>query len=757
MALVRSPTTRPRKPLASWLAAAAAWTAVTTAPANAVEIVVEAVDGSCATARVTATPMEAATSGNDRTLEWTAEVPGRLSVALDEERTWRLTATCPGAWAADEHLEPGASEAPLHFVLEPAGWLRARFATSAGRPPDVGRAQIRLDSPAPGGGEERRVVTFECPLDRGELHCVVPAGVADARLAIAGFAPTYAWDLRIPVGGTRDLEMLALTEGASLAGWVGATSNHGTQPIGPVVFLEPALHGPADAAEQRRLTALGDRTEADARGFFQLTGLAAGEYRLTASLPEHSSSTTTVVLRAAEETVLEEPLQLTPRSALEVFVRPVVDADGRHWYLRLLATAGRSRVLQEIAAGPATSAGFWSARDLDGGTHTLRVEDADGSPWHELPVDLPADRQLEVELDAVAVEGDLRLGDEPLAAEIFFGTARRAPRVRLTSDEEGRFQGVLPAEGEWPLEIALPGRAPQAIDPVEVFRDADGIARVSLRVPDTVLAGQVVTESGEPAPGAIVLVVRQDARAPKSERDGRAERRLRREANLTADREGRFELRGLGGGELEITAYDDLRTAPWQEVDLDERDPEEPLRLTLRPRQVLSGIVLSPDGPVPGAAVVGFPVGRGLDPFADAVTAADGSFRLEVTAGERTVDLLVSPPGYDVTVRRISPGPAPLVVEVTRSGSTLLLDGFRPPAMLSVGGAEVPLSSILSALFPLGRVDVADRRLAIRGAQPGSYAACSGADDLDCASGFLSAGGELVLTLSDAEDEDAAE
>lgn len=735
-------------------------------PVESLEISVEARSGACPTARVVATPSTPHRAPVP-VREWAIEVPGRRVVDLAVGRGWTVSASCPGLWAPEERIEPGSEEVTVRFSLVPAGRLGGRFET-AGRAVEEDEVRLRLDAADSRAGAGWEPATLSCPLDRGRFECEVPAGEIDARLAVEGFAPHYGWGLQVPAGGVLDLGALEAIEGASVAGWVrvfpGPEEGAPEEPAGPreasvLVTVEPVFQGAVDGAERRRLEVRGDRTGADERGFFQLTGLAPGTYELTASLPGYSPARVSpVVLDRAEEEVIEDLVELVPLVTLEAYFDPPQDVAGRPWRVRLLGedrgTAGAT-LREQVEHGPATVAGYWSARGLAVGPYTLRVEDAGGSIWSDLPVEVtPAMAPLNVQLSAVAVEGEVLLGDEPAAAEVVFGTTTRTPSVRMKSDEEGRFRGVLPNEGEWPLEIALAGRPPQALNPVEVRRGPGGIARVSLRLPDTLLAGEVVTENGEPASGVQVLVMREEARASPLEREAGIEHRRRREASLVTDSEGRFKIEGLLPARLDLMAHDATRASSWTRVEIAEDRDTEPVRLVLRERSKVSGFVVSPDGPVPGAAVVGFSRGRAasLDLFAHGVTGADGSFTIELTAGTERFDLLVAPPGYDVVLRRLAVAPEPLAIEVGRSDSRLVLERVGPGTVVAHGGAELPIEALLSALFPLGRVEYERHdRLGIAGLEPGPYAACPKDRGSGCASGFLGQGAELVLQCTAAE------
>lgn len=49
--------------------------------------------------------------------------------------------------------------------------------------------------------------------------------------------------------------------------------------------------------------------------------------------------------------------------------------------------------------------------------------------------------------------GRVTLGDDPLAATLWFGGRSGVRRIRFDSDEKGRFDGWLPEEGTWPVDL----------------------------------------------------------------------------------------------------------------------------------------------------------------------------------------------------------------------------------------------------------------------------------------------------------------
>lgn len=708
----------------------------------------------CRKATLLATPTAGLDGLSAASGEWSVPAPGRITVDLSADSAWSLSVTCPRMWAPEVRLEPGTDEEVVHFSLLATGEIAGRL-VSAGRELNAGGAlEVRLQA---SGKDDLtwRSADVLCPLTDGEFRCEIPAVGLDARFTLEGYAPHYTWGLRIPAGETVDLGDFEQVEGASVTGTVIDPRGRGpaVDPESEIELLVEQLveEMPAEP-ERERLQLRAARATADERGFFQVIGLAPGRYELTALLANHSPAhVSPIVLDVGEEHLIERPISLQPLVTLEVFVDPSHDVAGQPWQLRVLGNerpnAGGT-LRDEIAKGSATLAGYWSHDGFATGNYLVRVEDAAGSIWSDTRVELiPGLGPLTIQLPAVAVEGEVWLRDAPVAAEIYFGTSTGIPSVRIESDDEGKFSGVLPREGEWPLEIRLAGRPPQALDPVEVRREAGGVAELSLRLPDTRLTGEVVDGDGEPAAGVHVFVIREQAKASALEREVGIEHRRRREISVTSDRDGQFEIDALQPGQLAVFAHDSTRTSEWLEVELGEGSPTPPLRLVVRERAQVTGRVLSTQGPIAGAVVIGFSRGRlaPIDPFAQGVTGADGRFTFEVTRGTDVVDLFVTSPDHDVLMRRVSLSAQPLEITVTRNGGRLLLESPQQGATLFHSGAELPLDNLLSLLFPLGRIAIDSGVVSIDGFESGAYVLCPLHGVPACASGVLTTGAELHL------------
>lgn len=742
-----------------WRLTAAVLAAVAVAaPARCLEleIAVEAITGNCPSAEMVAT----SSAGRN---DWQMPVPSSAMVDLDPNHAWTISARCPGLWAQHLHIEAHSATEEVQLRLVPAGTLKGRIEVAEGLAPSD-RIELLLQPAKPGAEVGWDSARIGCSLDADLFNCDVPAGEVDLRLGAEGFAPHYAWQVRLAAGETLDLGTVKLIEGASVAGSVVLPRERDEAAASTVaeIVVAPLVEGALDAEEQRRLQLRQQRARTDESGRFQVTGLSAGTYELSVRLAGHSpASISPVALSSGEEWFLERPIALDPLVTLDVYLDPPQDVEGRPWRLRLLGeprgTAGAT-LREEIAEGAATTAGHWSAEGLATGPYLLQVEDAEGSNWSSLPVDATASlAPIFVELPAVTVEGRVLRGDEPVAAELIFGTTSGSPSVRLESDDEGNFRGVLPHEGEWPLEISVSGRPPQALDPVEVERGTGGVAELTLRLPDTRLAGEVVNATGEPVAGAHVLVVRETARALAAEREVGAEQRRRREAALRTDEDGHFSTEGLLPASLSVVAYDRTRTSRWHQVELAEDSPSTPLRMVLEERLEVIGQVTTPDGPAVGATVVGFSRDRvaPLDLFAQAVTTADGRFSFEVASDTRLLDLFVAAPGYDVLLRRVTLGSRPIAVAMGKSGGRLLLTDLHPGTTLLHAGAELPLETLASLLMPLGRLDFAEDGLWITGIEPGGYSLCWQRGGVGCDSGNLTSGTELTLQANPSDEPEA--
>lgn len=680
----------------------------------------------------------------EASLEKEVEIPGSMEIDLAPERVWRLSVVAPGAWAPVVEL-PIGDRPPVRFSLIPAAKVGGRVQVPAQeRAPASLEARFRS---SPKARPEVPAVVAICPVREGHWECEVPATTLDLRLQAEGFIPRYLWDVAVVPGQTADLGSFELVRGGSLIGWAELGDPPAQRDAKPEIELAPSLMGgnaawaASDRMRQRALTA-----HVNERGFFQLTGIAPGEYVVTARLEGFSpASAPPVTLSAAMETELREPLLLRRPTALEIRLHPETDPYGQPWHLDLASggTSSPPRRLESAGRGVADATGVWRKEGLADGKYLLFVNDFTGSRWRADWIEVePGMPPRDLDLNLVRVEGHVLFGNEPMETTVWLEQKKAGSRIRFDSDEKGRFDGYLPAEGEWAVDLELPRQGAQALDPVEVKRPASsGAARVEIRIPDTHLAVLVTDEAGAPMPDAEVVILSDPER-------------LRREAQVRTDGKGEVVLRGIVPGVVHLYAKKDEASSDWTVRTVAEDRDEGTVSLVLREKIRLAGQVVAAAGPVAGARVIVFsdiiPGARGW--VERALSEADGQFQLRLDRSFSGGTLVLVAPGFAGRLVRLNPPASKderleLTVDPT-SGEALV--GLGPAgtlqAVLRHTGGQVPLWAFLQE--GVARPAESDRFLLER-LEPGDYALCPDrwSPPGACSTGTLPANGRLELTL----------
>lgn len=640
----------------------------------------------------------------------------------------------------------------------PTGRVGGRLKLADPREARPQGVDLRFQS-APGGRSKVPVTTIACPVEGDRWQCEVPAGELDLRLQASDFVPSYFWNVAVQPGKSLELPTVELVRGASLIGWaeMDGPVPHPETPV--TVELSPVRSGRGSGtkAGQERLGRLTSKVEVNSRGFFQLRGIQAGEYTLTARLDGFSPATVSATALAGQENRLPEPIFLQRPVTLEVRLYPSLDPYGRAWQIEVLEGGHQpltgSGALQRLGVFQADLAGFWSKDGLIPGSHyMLFVRDTAGSQWHLETLEVSSSMApLEIRLEAVAVDGRITRKDEPLEATLWLtGSGDGNQRIRFDSDEEGRFFGTLPAEGEWGVDFERPDGGVQALDPVEIRRSpGKETARVEIRVPDTRLRIRVVDEQGRPGAGAEVILKNSEKR--------------RREAQVTADGQGEVLLEGLAPGLVQLYASQGKTASDWQLYDVAEDREGPPARLVLRERLRLGGRVLSPEGPVPGSLVILFPGPLGdLNAWVRrGISEADGSFEVSLEKSFPRGSIALFAPGF---AARLLPMPATWTPDQEITLAASQAGGALRVNVSSLGKEALTVSEVRHAGARLPLVDFVREGLARRdesgwyllpSLEPGDYAICPGPASLpqQCASGQLSAGGELSLDLPKTKEE----
>jgi hypothetical protein len=297
------------------------------------------------------------------------------SIPLRGERAMvRLTA--PGCWSEPTPVASGGKPVVLRLVraaeiggtleVEPGRWPRT-LRGWASRPPDVRESAVSASD-------------FRHPLDcvllQPKWQCVVPADTQlDVLLAPGDFVPIYFWRVAAAPGQRVTLEPRRLLAGSSLAGFVG----------GPDGKPLPGARLLLSSAGRRSFAAT-----TDVHGYFELTGLQPGKYRLE-SRAENLSPVLLSDVDIENNTQMVWPRSMTiyhrPLAAVEGRITPALNDRGKPWKVSLQPrqpVSDAERVLRIVAGRDGT----WRADRLRADEYQLTIENAPGAIVETLQVDL---------------------------------------------------------------------------------------------------------------------------------------------------------------------------------------------------------------------------------------------------------------------------------------------------------------------------------------------------------------------------------
>jgi hypothetical protein len=470
-------------------------------------------------------------------------------------------------------------------------------------------------------------------------------------------------------------------------------------------------------------------------GYFQFVGARPGRHVLSIECAA-ASSLHEVQVQGDEETRIDPPLQLEEQT-LEIAVSPKVDAAGQPWRLRVEATSPRVR---RIADGAATSAdGMWMRRGLMAGTYRVIVSNSGGTPWLQRDFNLRAGSgPLSVRLGSAKVAGRVVLGMQPVRARLLFSNQAGGEPVTLKSDDDGRFQGVLPVapdarETSWILEahVAEPA-SERRIAGVNVPTLAGG-AWLDLSLPTIAVRGSVMSEDGHAQRGIQVTL------------DGPGKFRM----TTSTDNAGGFEMAELPAGRYTAAAESPegaSDSVPFEVTD----GSESELKLTTHPSMRIPFYVVSNQGPV-SDAIVQVWIAPGM-PRALAHTDQDGRFEVKLMQGTTEVGLTVGAPGFATKLVRMpvssesDPAQNANTVTLGTAGGALVLKLQAPdrtrdapaPLYLVHNGAVQDARTVAGwGSDQAGSND--DEPATVEAIEPGAYALCTVADPSELWQGALPA------------------
>ncbi len=669
------------------------------------------------------------------------QAPMSMAYKTAMGRPTEVWVTSDGGWSPTYLLAASEARSEQKIRLYPTATLRGKLSVSAGEnlPPEL---TIRFEQAA----DTRAEVaiprsTVSCGMEEGVFSCPVPASNLDLRLKAKGFVAHYRFGLRLEAGAVRELE-----RGASVVGRVENGRNGNPLPGARIELVAEKMGRAASRAARQRQEQAVLSTEAGKDGFFQISGVPPGQYQVSAKKEKlGESGTRRIRVFEDKELTLTKALRVFPPAGLEVVLSNDTDPFGKPWRVSLQALGGRRAprfALRRTAEPPYR----WRVGNLPRGEYGLSVLDGMGSSWAFHRVTIAGEDVLqELAIDFVAIDGSVTLDGEPLQATLWFGGRSGARRLKLESDSEGKYSGLLPEAGRWPIDL-------ESADPpisrrfreIEIPAPENGSTRFDFSLADLRLEGQIQDEDGNGLPG-FVLVTRPEERPDQ----------------ISADADGRFERRGLDAGTFSVQAFisgaaasSELRT-----VHLKEGKALDPLELVIEDSLVLEGKVISQWGGVAGAQVLAQALSQ--DKAANLIVPQDqtdvtGAFRLRLPAAVDSVVLMIAALGYGLTSRRVDPSTSqPLSIRVFRQAGTLFLkfgpettlQDFDRKYWLSHNGNPLSFSLLYRWQQIYNDLDPStEDQLRIPMLEFGEYALCRrGAESSKCQRDVLSPFGEISL------------
>jgi hypothetical protein len=284
---------------------------------------------------------------------------------------------------------------------------------------------------------------------------------------------------------------------------------------------------------------------------------------------------------------------------------------------------------------------------------------------------------------------------------------------------------------------------------------------VSLELPDSRLAGEVVDEQRDHVAGAMVLAF--DA----------SEGSL---AQAVTDRAGRFELRGLPPGTAHVGATDPASGAASDNlaVDIPREGSAADVLLSLQRRLTLAAQLVAGAGPVAGAEVTALALGAGGTPASlltpHGTSDLEGEVTLVVSASTQQLLLTIKPPGLPFqTARLLAPFDSvrPIYLEewsgdlILHTNESSLSELDPQQILLFREGVPFGLGDLLQWASLKGRPTGMAGDVVVPAVAPGEYMACRVASAAGllpilagdafprqaCTRGYLSPLGQLALAL----------
>lgn len=680
------------------------------------------------------------------------EIPWQGEVALDRASpSLRLEIFSPTFWSPP--LELGESRAGEQISVQLFRRGEVTFTVERETPGDpVAAIVVEVSSvPLVGVADQLRKTKLGCHLEGDRGRCPAPALNVDLRLEKSGSVPVYVFGATVEAGKVLDLGRVRFARGNSLSGFV--TVEEG-QPQGATIAIEAAGMAGLREDQRRKLQRL--EAVANDRGFFQVSAVAPGGYRLEAKRQGLAPTERGPVVVAEEgETTLDQPIHLERAAELALHVSPPTGPLGKPWKLLLVRTIHGASGSDQTFDGVTDEDGIHRWQGLQPGSYFVTVSNPDGeatgagsdSIWQEQSLTLTSGTQsLYLDVPVIRVEGTFQAGDQPLHGRLIFGGFHGMPNVTIWSDEEGYFEGQLPAAGEWLLDAEVDGRL-LSLKKVEVEPRGGRPAHLDIRLSDTRFHGKV-THKGEPVAGAELWGLSADAGSQAR-------------FNAKSDEQGLFDIRGLEPGSYELTASSArLRLgAPQLRFAIREGTDDPPVEIELEEFLRIDGQVHAQGLPVAGAVFGARLRARHGDDHRVGRSNKAGAMGMLVPESTREIGLAVAAAGFAwqvVTMRPATTGKGfePARVELAQGSGAIRLKGAgMRGSSLHVGGADLPLPMLRQVLNLAGYFTDAGDHVVLEHAALGEYRVCN---ETRCINGAVVPNGILEIDFGQEKGGDPA-
>jgi hypothetical protein len=674
-----------------------------------------------------------------------------------EDLPCQLQATAEGYWSPTTIVEEPDPKA-VQIRLWPAGTVGGKLVSPDDiEPPSTVR--FRFLAPSRDDGDEPLIVLHtDCPTSNGRISsCTVPAGTWHMRLKTETFAPVHFWGVRVKERKRLDLGDVTLTQGATLVGQVLAAGEETTE--GTEVLLRHISQPSRTWSNETEI--LSEAASVNEWGYFSFTGLHGGVYKLILHKPGYIAPIPSPVRAQPGQLVeLDKPLILKPAARLHLEVLPETTPSGAAWQTRIIQGRIGDSNLEPRDSGETTN-GTWSSKWLAEGKYLAVVEHESIGQVALSELDLQGgEQQLRIDVDLLEIHGEVLFGDEALSeADVTFS---KLPTV--TTNRKGEFRLLLPHLGTWEIEVrqGFLGISRRMIKEIE-NEDGAASSSVVLRIPDTLLHGEVVDPTGAPVPEAHVY--------------GNV---LGIEESMVADvtdADGWFQVRGVHEGLYSLHAKKatpaGLRQSASARELVRESSTPPPVRLVLQDSWSVAGVVTGDGVPVINARVLAIPADPGgrvsqVGPIPSSQTDMNGSFSLEIPSAALSAQLIIEALGHAYHVQRLyshslEPGQAMQIALEDATGTLELGPASDLTNLVMVRGHGIPRRMLMRWAHDNGSTVADDGNVRVPSMPPGQYAYCrvtpqelmlvcgGGAIPKQdaCTSGQLIPGGTLNLRLPD--------